>query len=111
MAEVVGIEIVQHLAAEDFTPPAGVFYAIVEMQFGGPQNALGSGTLRGGERKGRAVVDRAETAGGSLEMKAQLHRGMAVDLSSGYDIGSRGLAKRGQWVVVELNFNAVQRSR
>jgi hypothetical protein len=44
-------------------------------------------------------------------MKAQFHHGMAVDLSSGYDIGSRGLAKRGQRVFVELNFNAVQRSR
>ena len=36
---------------------------------------------------------------------------MAVDLGPGYDIGSRGLAKRSQRVFVELDFNAVQRSR
>lgn len=61
-------------------------------------------------KEGRSSIGRKLPVA-PFEMKAQLHRGMAVDLSSGYDIGSRGLAKRGQWVVVELNFNAVQRSR
>ena len=36
---------------------------------------------------------------------------MAIDLNSGYDIGSRGRAQRVQRVFVELDFNAVQRSR